>query len=1161
MSFDCSRFPFDHWKDYAGVVMQQGRVQLDSDWNEWLAILMRRLQAGTMDTLGAADNRAVYPSTTPYAFQIGVNTGVNPNTITIGYGRIYVDGLLVENHPTFPAQPWTWDPGLAELSASLQPPPAPKPAPPALALADQPYVPVMPALPAAGSALFYLDVWQRPVTWLEDRDLIEIAVGVDTTARLQTVWQVKWLPVDANATCGSDIPDYDAATQPSGARLSSDVVPSPASGPCCLAPNTGYTGMENQLYRVELHQGGPFNKDPSVASVNGPSFKWSRDNASVITAVTAIGPMLLTVESIGRDDVLCFKPNDWIEVTDDVREMAGRTGDLLRIAVDGVDKVNRTIKLTWAVSNDLIDNLNKAPATYPDCHTRVCRWDQAGKVRRSDDNSVWFDLDGLASRGDIPVPGPGVSLILENGVTVSFDLAPATASFSPGDFWTFAARAADGQVEKLKAAPPMGPHHHYARLALVPLPAGPAMDCRVAWPPTASGGADCNCDVCIESATFRSSADLVAVVEKLSASGGGRVCFGPGLFVLDRTVQLKGIANVTLCGHGPSTRLVYEGTGAAIVVEQCLQLRIHDLAIEASLPVAQAGAVGAEVEEPLVALLLGNCAGVVVERCGISALQPGAGEPAGGAGAPPAGADITGNSRFFDARGAANGKIDKLPAPAIQAGFATASTTALAQLRSIAVALSGFEIDVAVRNNTLIADIGIGKLEALASLAGWATLSVEQNPWLVLEGFTARENFIACAVAGIALGEWTDKTGACFHLLETALENNFVLAGFIGIYVEGLTYPGATVRLDANQVETGAYGILSRLDAAAVTDNTVTQLDLRLLTSGAAAATTGAGIVIFDTAAYTTPLYDVRVLRNRIVGVAGPGIVFDAHAVTLTIADNTIQGVTGAGITIGDTAFAGDLVVRGNDILQVAGPALPNGPGVYGIGVWASLNATVRDNVVGTIDVAADTARHATGIVLFNVGNASVGNNQTSDIGTAATTPIACGIVAAAVQFDLNLSANVIRATTGASADAGAFVGLMTVVTEPKSVPVSLQDNHVEGVSSNPLVIVGGTSECVFSANRCRLSGSGKFDFLKKIGGVVYIGATTAVVGNNRIQGPATVTGLCIDVTEISSDKNGMLAMTVLGNIVSETIALGTQIPIKPLPQPWNGLNVIVKGT
>ena len=48
MSFDISRFIFDPWNDYCGVVMEQGRVQLDSDWNEWLAELNRRIRAGAL---------------------------------------------------------------------------------------------------------------------------------------------------------------------------------------------------------------------------------------------------------------------------------------------------------------------------------------------------------------------------------------------------------------------------------------------------------------------------------------------------------------------------------------------------------------------------------------------------------------------------------------------------------------------------------------------------------------------------------------------------------------------------------------------------------------------------------------------------------------------------------------------------------------------------------------------------------------------------------------------------------------------------------------------------------------------------------------------------------------------------------------------------------
>ena len=38
MPGDYSRKTFDRKKHYRGVLMQQGRVQLDADWNEQLAI-------------------------------------------------------------------------------------------------------------------------------------------------------------------------------------------------------------------------------------------------------------------------------------------------------------------------------------------------------------------------------------------------------------------------------------------------------------------------------------------------------------------------------------------------------------------------------------------------------------------------------------------------------------------------------------------------------------------------------------------------------------------------------------------------------------------------------------------------------------------------------------------------------------------------------------------------------------------------------------------------------------------------------------------------------------------------------------------------------------------------------------------------------------------
>ncbi len=483
MSFDSSRFTFDPWNNFSGVVMQQGRVQLDSDWNEWLAEFARRIRAGTLDTLG----RAVVPLTTKAAFQIGLSQDASGNiSISIGPGRMYVDGLLAENHGLPAPNPQKWIPGAAPpvlrdvisrftLSPGWDSALDELTGPAGVGYYGQPYFPnagVLAPFPQSGGPyLVYLDVWQREVTFLEDPDLVEKAVGVDTTGRMQTVWQVKWLDVSSVAGVDCSTPDANmtAAWQnlllPPGPRLTTGVVQSSPGGPCCLSPNTGYTGLENQLYRVEIHQPG----NPAASGATGTAtFKWSRNNASVATAVSAIaqGGTVLTVQSTGKDSVLRFSPNDWVEITDDWLELNGLPGELHQVT--GVDDVAGTVTLAPAVSPASFP-VDATGLTDPSRHTRLTRWDQSGKVFQSDGVTVWVDLNAPGSTGEIPVPPAGTTLLLENGVTVAFGLLPNARTFRSGDYWAFAARATDGTVEFLSQAPPRGIHHHYARLAVMSL--------------------------------------------------------------------------------------------------------------------------------------------------------------------------------------------------------------------------------------------------------------------------------------------------------------------------------------------------------------------------------------------------------------------------------------------------------------------------------------------------------------------------------------------------------------------------------------------------------------------------------------------------------------------------------------------------------------------
>jgi hypothetical protein len=567
MGFDTSRLSFNPWNDYTRTVVQQGRPQLDSDWNEGQDAVARRIQAGTLDTLG----RAVVPSTTPYAFKIkALLNASGQQHVTIGAGRMYVDGLLAENHgPDATAQ---WDPALA---ATAQWDPAlaePSGAPPGAAEVDvdytaQRYLPGATLPTGNGPFLAYLDVWQRAVTYLEDPDLIEAAVGVDTTGRWQTVWQVKLLDVSGVAggvTCATpdaSIQPWQSLIQPPAARLTTDVVQLPLSGPCCLSPSNGYTGLENQLYRVEIHQGGSANA-VGTASPPAATFKWSRDNASVATAVTGIAPgathagastSVLTVQSTGKDAVLSFAPGDWIEIIDDHLELNGQVGELHKIDTIGVDKTTNIITLDTPVSSTSFPT-DANGQTDTTRHTRIRRWNQKGTIYQRDGTTVWADLDAPGSTGAIPVPPAGMALLLEGGITVEFDLIPGGGQFAPLDYWSFTARVADVPVEKLVQAPPLGIHHHYARLATLTWPSTIA-DCRTLWPPSFGGGCACGCTITVRPEDITPANTLQNLLDQYqNLQTAAVICLLPGTYALNAPLRL------TSAHSGITMQACQEGT-------------------------------------------------------------------------------------------------------------------------------------------------------------------------------------------------------------------------------------------------------------------------------------------------------------------------------------------------------------------------------------------------------------------------------------------------------------------------------------------------------------------------------------------------------------------------------------------------------------------------
>ena len=514
MKGDFSRLTFDKKKHYNAVLKQQGRVDLDADWNEQQAITMHRVETETADLLG---NCGAPAGNAGFQISIGQPT-TGSGDFSISAGRMYVDGILCEND-----QP--------VLYSKQDDYPNPQP------------------LTQQGLYLIYLDVWHRHITMLNDDAIREKALGgPDTTTRLKTVWQVKALPfqqkifvagdfqarvndllsfatelsrlnlsaeakaqlakvrtagkqilkakpqsinafitqLDAQGflnkldqmrssvpkeflpffgnvvdqvrqpvsgtdliSCCSSLPEWDSLIAPSTGMLNAQTNPvQDTTSPCIIPPSAGYTRLENQLYRVEIHAGGTLAAD----STGGVTFKWSRDNGSVVTSITNISGSNITVHDLGHDEVLGFAPGQWVELSDDVLELNGEPGQLFQITQIVNEGSSPTITLSGQPT--FVDvNQQKRPSQNP----KLRRWDQ---------------VNAVTSNGDIPISTDWIDL--ESGVQVQF----SSGTYKTGDYWLIPARTVTGDIEwprgldankNLIPIPqlPKGIHHHYCRLALV----------------------------------------------------------------------------------------------------------------------------------------------------------------------------------------------------------------------------------------------------------------------------------------------------------------------------------------------------------------------------------------------------------------------------------------------------------------------------------------------------------------------------------------------------------------------------------------------------------------------------------------------------------------------------------------------------------------------
>jgi hypothetical protein len=523
MKSDSSRNTFDPRKHFSSVRMQQGRVQVDADSNEQIDIVNHHLETETIDVIGecgAPIHYGAFEIVTDKT-QLSSDEQKSPDNksllatfaapdFLIGPGRYYVDGILCEND---------------KLTSYL----------------NQPDLPGAAAINGKDVwCVVYVDVWRRLVTAIDDPSIREVALGgPDTATRARTIWQIKYLPIKGPANCASDIADYTNLTAPSNALMSARTKPAQTpQNPCIVPPGAGYTGLENQFYRIEIHDGGdPFNVKSGGAGflatrvpnhtdqinlggnwlkgqaieifsnkggddpMNGTlayitadpvtknnkstltldidvsqlaidelrvrtiksTFKWSRDNGTIVTSILNISGNDVMVHDLGRDDILGFKPGQWVEISDDQLELNGLPGQLAQITF--VDTAINKISL----------NATPTLSVNPDRHPKLRRWDGIGAVKFHPDNPSDHFLD------------------LESGIQIRF----FDGKYATGDYWNFPARTAtadtqSGNIEwptsgnDAVAQSPFGIKHHYCRLAILHWNGTKfdvVQDCRNLFPP------------------------------------------------------------------------------------------------------------------------------------------------------------------------------------------------------------------------------------------------------------------------------------------------------------------------------------------------------------------------------------------------------------------------------------------------------------------------------------------------------------------------------------------------------------------------------------------------------------------------------------------------------------------------------------------------------